>query len=134
MLLTMSKYLYLVPVLLSTLAVNALAPASAGAAVRAGTKLAPVSTQARFGGFRGTSRRPSYGSRYRYRGYPRAYRRWHPLRGVGGAILRALGLAYLFHLLFGWGAGGSPLGLLLLVALIAWLATRRLRRRPWAYY
>jgi hypothetical protein len=52
---------------------------------------------------------------------------------VGGAILRALGLAYLFHLLFGWGAGGSPFGLLLLVALVAWIATRRLRRRPWAY-
>jgi hypothetical protein len=47
-------------------------------------------------------------------------------------MLKVLGIAYLAHLLFGWGAGGSPFGLLILGAVILWLATRR-RRRP-AYW
>jgi hypothetical protein len=33
------------------------------------------------------------------------------------------------HLLFGWGAGGSPLGLLLLAALVLCFATHARRRR-----
>jgi len=48
---------------------------------------------------------------------------------MAGGILRALGLAYLFHALFGWGSGGSPFGLLLLAAIVLFLATRRRRRR-----
>jgi predicted lipid-binding transport protein (Tim44 family) len=136
MLLTMSKrFGLLVPSLVTLLAAGAVAPAAAGAA---GTRSTPVvrsvqTQQARFGG--GFRARPSFGSRYRsrYPGYRSPYRyRSHPFRGFGGSILRALGIAYLLHLAFGWGAGGSPLGLLLLVALIAWLVTRR-RRRSMAY-
>jgi hypothetical protein len=70
--------------------------------------------------------RPRYPSRYRSRSYQR------PRRGIGhvfGGVLRALGLAYLFHALFGWGSGGSPLGLIVVIALIAVLLTRRPRRR-----
>jgi hypothetical protein len=73
--------------------------------------------------------RPRYPSRYRSRPYRR------PGLGIGrffGGMLKFLGLAYLFNLMFGWGAGGSPLGLILLFGLIVLLATRR-RRRP-AYY
>jgi hypothetical protein len=44
-------------------------------------------------------------------------------------VLQALGIAYLAHLLFGWGGGGSPLGLLLLLGLVLWMATRSRRRR-----
>ena len=43
-------------------------------------------------------------------------------------MLKFLGLAYLFNLLFGWGPGGSPFGLILLLGLIVLLATRRSRR------
>src|SRR4051794_18023550 len=92
-------------------------------------------TQAAFG--RGFGRRtPSLGSRprvlprYPSRYRTRSYRR--PRRGVGhffGGVLKALGLAYLFNALFGWGSGGSPLGLILLFVLIALLVTRRPRRR-----
>jgi hypothetical protein len=70
--------------------------------------------------------RPRYPSRYRFRSYQR------PRRGIGhvfGGVLKALGLAYLFNALFGWGSGGSPLGLIVLLALIALLLTRRPRRR-----
>jgi hypothetical protein len=35
------------------------------------------------------------------------------------------------HLMFGWGAGGSPFGLFLLGALVLWLFTRRRRRVYW---
>jgi uncharacterized membrane protein len=127
----MRKLLSLIPVLLAALALTAAAPVSAGAAT--GGSTATVQTQqARFGGgFRGTARRPSFGSRPRYRSP--GYRRSHPFRGVGGSILRALGIAYLFHAIFGWGGGGgSPLGLLIIVAVIAWIVMRR-RRRPFAY-
>ena len=43
-----------------------------------------------------------------------------------------LGIAYLAHLLFGLGGGGSPFGLFLLVAIVLWLVSRR--RRRLAYY
>jgi hypothetical protein len=81
--------------------------------------------QSRFGGFR-TARRPSFGSRYRSRPYSRGYRRPSLFRGV----LQALGLAYLFHMMFGWGpGGGSPLGLFLILAFVVWMVTRSRRRR-----
>jgi hypothetical protein len=49
-------------------------------------------------------------------------------------VLRALGIAYLLHLLFGWGAGGgSPIVLVLLLVLGAWLVSRTLRRRRSPY-
>jgi hypothetical protein len=54
--------------------------------------------------------------------------------GFFGSVLRALGIAYLVHMLFGWGpGGGSPFGLLIVLGVVLWLATRR-RRRPSAYY
>ena len=120
------------PVLITTLLVP-VAPAAASTA-RATAPKASKTTQAALA--RGFGRRsPSFGSRSRYRSrpYSRAYRR--PGLGIGrffGGVLKFLGLAYLFHMLFGWGAGGSPLGLILLVGLIVWLATRR-RRRRFAY-
>jgi len=112
------------------------APAHASAAT---VQVKPNQTnQAAFG--RGFGRRaPSFGSRARTRSpYPsryrtRSYRR--PRFGVGrffGGVLKVLGVAYLFNMLFGWGSGGSPLGLFVLFALIALLATRSRRRR--AYY
>ena len=110
----------------------ALTPTSATAALRTPAAAVHVATtQARLGG-RGFGRRlPVFRSRSRY-GYRPAYRR-SPFHGVFRGILRAIGLAYLFHLLFGWGAGGSPFGLLLLAALVLWLASgmRRRRRAYW---
>jgi hypothetical protein len=90
--------------------------------------------QARLFGGRGLSfGRRSYGSPYRYSSRyrsPYGYRRgFHPFRGAFGGFLKVLGIAYLFHALFGWGSGGSPLGLIILLAFFAWLVTRR-RRRP----
>ena len=68
--------------------------------------------------------RPSYGSRYRGYGYGRR----GLFHGFGGTILKGLGIAYLFHAVFGWGAGGgSPFGLLIVLAFVAWLVTRRRR-------
>jgi hypothetical protein len=106
----------------------ALTPTSASAALSTPTAAvhAPT-TQARFGG-RGFGRRvPVFRPRTRY-GYRPAYRR-SPFHGLFRGVLRAIGLAYLFHVLFGWGAGGSPVGLLLLGAFVLWLATRARRRR-----
>jgi hypothetical protein len=51
-------------------------------------------------------------------------------RRIARGILQALGIAFLLNMLFGWGPGGSPLGLLLLGAIVLWLVTRRRRRRP----
>jgi hypothetical protein len=137
----MSKLLLLLTTSVSALALAAAVPVPASAAA-AGANAAP--TQARLGGGRSfgggvrSFRSPSrYGSRYRapasrYRSASR-YRRpgfWH---GAGGSVLRALGIAYLLHLAFGFGpGGGSPLGLFLVVGLVLWLATRRRMRR--AYY
>jgi MYXO-CTERM domain-containing protein len=121
----------ILPVLISTLLVPA-APAQASSAT---VQAQPSqTTQAALG--RGFGRRtPSFGSRSRYRPRYRArpYRR--PSFGIGrffGGVLKFLGLAYLFNLLFGWGPGGSPFGLILLFGLLALVATRR-RRRP-VYY
>jgi hypothetical protein len=113
----------ILPALLAALAIPVAAPPVASAAP--GAPKIQVQ-QARFGGFRS---RPSFGSRYRsrpYRPYSRAYRRPHLFRG----ILQALGLAYLFHMMFGWGpGGGSPLGLFLILAFVVWMVTRSRRRR-----
>jgi hypothetical protein len=49
-------------------------------------------------------------------------------RSIGRSSLQALGIAFLLNALFGWGAGGSPIGLLLVLAFIVWLVTRRGRR------
>ena len=121
----MSKQVGLVSALVAALAFPAAAPAVAGAASSAPAQHRIATTQARFGGFRA---RPAFGSRYRSPRYGARYGRPHPFRGLGGSVLRALGIAYLFHLFFGWGGGGSPLGLLLIAGLIVWLVTRSRRR------
>jgi hypothetical protein len=126
--LTMSNHLRRGLIALLALPVVALTPTSAPAAVR--TPVAAVhigSAQARLGS-RGFGRRvPVFRTRSRY-SYRPAYRR-SPFHGLFRGIVRAIGIAYLVHLLFGWGAGGSPFGLLLLAALVLWLATRAGRRR-----
>ena|SRR5215210_383616 len=92
---------------------------------------AAQANQARIGG-RGFGRstyrsRPRVAPSSRYRRTP--YRaRPHLGRRLFRGVLQALGIAYLAHLLFGLGAGGSPFGLLLLVGLIVFMVTRRRRR------
>jgi hypothetical protein len=125
----MSNHLRRGWIALLALPVLALTPTSATAALHTPAAAIHVpTTQARLGGPRSFGRRPPmFRPRLRYRTRP-AYRR-SPFHGVFRGILRAIGLAYLFHLLFGWGGGGSPLGLLLLAALVLWIATRARRRR-----
>ena len=126
----MSKYYRLLPLALATVVAAAAVPAPAGAAAL--PKASTVQPQQSRLGFRSGARRaPAFGSRVRSRSRSRVrpIRSFRPLRGLFGGILRALGLAYLFHLLFGWGTGGGPFGLLLLGALILFFVTRRRRRR-----
>jgi MYXO-CTERM domain-containing protein len=106
-------------------------PATANAA--SGTAVGAKATQSRLGrGFGGRS--PSFGSRYRSRSPYRGYRRPFTARRFFGGALKALGVAYLFHMMFGWGAGGgSPFGLLLLAAIVLFFVTRRRRRRALYY-
>jgi uncharacterized membrane protein len=122
----MSKYFAAVSALL--LSVFAVAPAAAVAAPRART-VQVQTQQARIGG-RSFGRSP-FSSRYRTRSpYTRTYARRSPFHGLGGTFLKVLGISYLFHMLFGIGAGGgSPFGLLLLVALLAYFVGRT-RGRP----
>ena len=112
------------------------APAAAATTHKATTTAG--TNEARIGGRGFGSRRPTFGSRRPTARRPAARRpvRRRPLfrHGFFGSILRALGIAYLVHLLFGWGpGGGSPLGLLLVIGVVLWLVTRRRRRRP-AYW
>ena len=118
-----------------------LGPAVPGAAAPAGLGPAPALaagetgslTAQRLRGFGPrTSRRPSF-----RRGPLVRSRRYAPRRrstGFGRSMLRALGLAWLFSALFGWGpGGGSPFGLLLLLV-GAWFVVRALRpRRRYAF-
>ena len=98
-------------------------PAGPGAAAKANRAL--LAARGFRGGFRSRPR-TAPARRYapnRYRARPQLGRRL--FRGV----LQALGIAFLVNMLFGWGAGGSPLGLILLVGLVFWLVTRSRRRR-----
>ena len=125
------RILPLTAILLALGAVPAAAATSGGLPVAA-TK----ANQARLGGGRAFGRspyrsRPRYTPASRYRRSPyRARPHWG--RRLFRGVLQALGIAYLAHLLFGWGpGGGSPLGLLVLVALLAWIGGRATaRRRP----
>src|SRR5215211_7143205 len=100
----------------------------APAAAKAGT--APLAARGfRGGGFRSSRPRTAPGRRYapnRYRARP------HLGRRIFRGVLQALGIAFLLNALFGWGVGGSPLGLLLLFGLILWLVARRRRRVAYA--
>jgi hypothetical protein len=118
----------LVGALLCVALLGAAAPAPARASL--GSQAADSVVLARVGV--GRSFRVPRTSRYRTRS-PYYRRRSRSTRAVAGGILRALGLAYLFHALFGWGGGGSPFGLLLLAAIVLFLATRRRRRRVPSY-
>src|SRR4051794_5738860 len=127
--LTKDKLMSIMRILPLTAILLSLGAAPAAAAVPA----APVAVhvnQAGFAtrGFRGGLRsRPRVSTRPRYAPRNR-YARPHFGRRLFRGFLHALGIAYLMHLLFGWGAGGSPFGLLLLGALVLWLVTRRRRR------
>jgi hypothetical protein len=135
----------LVLAVLSLLVLPVVPTASAAAAEPAAlTSVTPLSAAgatshpvlARFGVGRSYGSRSGYGSRARNPygrstgSYRRASRPYRPRIGhFFGNVLKALGIAYLFHMLFGWGAGGgSPLGLLLVLAFVAWLVLRRRRR------
>src|SRR3954447_13335708 len=123
----MSNRFRILPAALAAVMSLSLIPAPAVAATPGpGTHL--QTTQARFGS-RGFGRRaPVYRPRYRtpYRPYRRS-----PFRGFFGGVLKMLGVAYLVHMLFGWGGGGSPFGLFLLAALLFWLVARPRRRRAY---
>jgi hypothetical protein len=134
------------PLALVLTAVLALAPA-AGLAARPPAAAAatakprpPATKEARIGGrgFGRGGRSPIFGPRRPSVRRPAVRRpiNRRPLfrHGFFGSVLRALGIAYLVHMLFGWGpGGGSPFGLLIVLGVVLWLATRRRRRRP-AYY
>jgi hypothetical protein len=136
----MSNLLRVLAVLASSLLLGGLAASPAGAAAGSSgsyavTGKAGAATQARFGG-RGFGRSRGFSPRRRVGpSRPFAGRR-SPFRGLGGSILRALGIAYLFHMLFGWGAGGgSPFGLLLFIGLLFLVASMfRRRRRSYGAY
>jgi hypothetical protein len=131
----MSNRFRILPVILCALLVPAFA-GPAPAVAKAGAQSGASSEQSRLG--RGFGRRsPSFRTRPRtsVRRPIRPFARRGFARRFFSGALKALGLAYLFHLMFGWGAGGSPFGLLLLLAIVLFFATRRrrYRRRP-AYY
>jgi hypothetical protein len=125
----MSNPARILPALLCALLAAVALPAPAAAVAG---KAQITSDQSRLG--RGFGRRsPSIGTRPRTRARsPYRARRPMTARRFFGGVLQALGLAYLFNLMFGWGPGGSPFGLLLLGALVLFLVTRRRVRRPLA--
>jgi MYXO-CTERM domain-containing protein len=115
---------------------HAPAPAVASGLAVAGAMTAPASLSlpvtplaARGGGFgrpRISPNRPSSRNRPVTRRNPNTGR---ALRNVSRTLLRALGIAFLLSFLFGIGPGGSPLGLLLLLGLVALVVVVARRRR-----
>src|SRR4051812_29771825 len=120
--------------LLALIPVAGLAAAPAGAAATARKAATTGANEARIGGRAFGRSRPTFTRRRPSVRRPAIRRRPLFRHGFFGSVLRALGIAYLVHLLFGWGAGGgSPLGLLIVIGVVVWLMTRRRRRRP-AYW
>ena len=130
-------------VVLTTVALAVRAPAPAVGASRAptGTATSALSVSmpvtplaARGGGFRSRPRispnRPLSRNRPVTRRNPNTGR---ALRNFSRTLLQALGIAFLLSLLFGIGPGGSPLGLLLLLGLVALVVVTRRRRRQYSY-
>jgi hypothetical protein len=125
----------ILPLTVTLLALGAAPAAAAASPLPAAPAAALKAGQAGFAarGFRGGYRsrpRTAPARRYapsRYRNRPQLGRRL--FRGV----LQALGIAYLAHLLFGWGAGGSPFCLLLLAAIVLFAVSRLRRPRHPAY-
>jgi hypothetical protein len=114
-------------------AATPLSPAKPAASV-AGIGATPVAARG-FGGARGGFGRSTRSARPRSTPTRTAAQRRaaerraaQRRRSIGRSILQALGIAFLLNALFGWGAGGSPIGLLLVLAFVVWLATRRSRR------
>ena len=106
------------------------APNSAAAL---GAPLIPLA-QRRGGGFRARPRispnRPATRNRPVTRRNPNTGR---ALRNFTRGLLQALGIAFLLSLLFGIGPGGSPLGLLLLLGIVALVVIARRRRHHYGY-
>lgn len=111
---------------------NAVLTGAAGSPASLSLPTTPLAAR-RGGGFRTRPRinpnRPGTRSRpvTRRRDTNRAF------RSFTRTLLQALGIAFLLNMLFGIGAGGSPLGLLLLFGIIALFVVSRRRRRA-AYY
>src|SRR3954452_1622729 len=117
--------------LAAALMVGPATPAHAALTGPGKTVLSP--NEARFGRGSGFRRPPVFSRTRRPVRRAPAYRRPGFSHGFFGGMLRALGIAYLVHALFGWGGGGgSPLGLPIVAGLVAWLFTRR-RRQPLSY-
>jgi hypothetical protein len=123
-------------------AATAAEPSTTATGPSSTTKTSPFGVNEARGG-RGFGGRTSFGRRSRpgfgtRRPAARPPVRRRPLfrHGFFNSVLRALGIAYLVHLLFGWGAGGgSPFGLLLVLGVVLlWLSARRRRRRAAPYW
>lgn len=123
------------------LALRIPAPAVAATPLPAGSMATPASlslpalplAQRRGGGFRSRripSNRPLSRNRPVARRNPNTGR---ALRRLSRTVLQALGIAFLLSFLFGMGPGGSPLGLLLLLGIVALVVLARRRRRQYGY-
>jgi uncharacterized membrane protein len=127
--LTMRNRFSILPAALAAALAMAWIPSASVAAVHADSAARVETSQARFGP-RGFGRRaPVYRPHTRSRAPYRSTYRRSPFRRFFGGVLKFLGVAYLMHVLFGWGAGGSPFGLLVLGAIVLWVASRSRRRR-----
>ena len=118
------------PMTVLLLRLSAVAPVTATAASPGSTApAAALDTSGRAAlAARGFRSRPRTAPARRYA--PSRYRS-RPVTGrrLFRGVLQALGIAFLVNMLFGWGAGGSPLGLILLIGLVLWFVTRSRRRR-----
>ena len=125
-------------VLAATAAVGLRAPAPAAGATPASTSAAtsvpqPLTPFAVRGG-RGFGSRPRINRSSRNRPIARRNpNNARAMRNLSRTVLRVLGIAFLLSFLFGIGPGGSPLGLLVLLGIIALLVVSIRRRRQYSY-